>query len=404
MRALFVHPNFPAQFGHIAGYLAERHKWDCVCLSSIDTAHLKTNFRTASYRLADGPLPKTFFNPDSYQGLVDHMAAAYKGLRNVRQIDPELVVGHMSYGTMLFLRNLYPDAAFVGYYEILPYPFWTDGLCLRKDYPPAEGIRLFNAGYHALTHLHLDACDGAYTPTKFQLGTCPKELRHKVRVIHDGINCELFSPRRLDRPCDFPGGAIPPEAKVVTYVSRGLESARGFDVFMEAAAIVAREVPESLFLIAGSDRVNYGHEQQHIGQRTFKEWVLARGEYDPARFRFMGVIPLDHLAALYGLSDCHVYLTTPYVLSWSMVQAMASGCVICGSDTAPVREVITHGKNGLLSEFYDREALARNMIRVLKEPAQYAPLGKAARQTVLDKYEWSKCAEELKSYFEGFVT
>ncbi len=403
MKVQFIHPNFPAQFGHLALYLTQKHGWDCTCVTSIDTTHLQMPFKHVNYKLNDGPQPKTFFNPDSLNVLIDHAHAVYKGLRTAPQLTPDLVVGHMSYGTMLYLRVLYPEAKFVGYYEIVPERFWTDEMNLRKDYPCPEPIRLFNGIYHALTYLHLLACDGGYTPTHFQLGTCPKELQHKLRVIHDGIDCDLFSGNKLDRPHQFHDVLIPPEAKVVTYCSRGLESSRGFDIFMKAAKIVGQVVPEALFLIAGSDRVNYGHEQTHIGKRTFKEWVLAQDDYDLSRFRFLGVIQKDHLATLYSLSDLHVYLTVPYVLSWSMLEAMAAGCVLIGSDTAPVREVIQDGKNGLLTDFYDHEALAKKMIRVLKEPEQYRRLGLAARNTVLEKYEWSKCAEQLKSYFEEFV-
>src|SRR5207253_10413858 len=126
--------------------------------------------------------PKTLFNPDKLQGLMDHMEAIYKGLRGAPQIRPDLVVGHMSYGTMLYLRNLY-DCPFVGYYELLPPPFWGNGLVLRPEFPPPEGVRLFNATYHAFTYLHLHAVDGAYTPTHFQRATAPAELQHKIRVI-----------------------------------------------------------------------------------------------------------------------------------------------------------------------------------------------------------------------------
>lgn len=403
MHCLFIHPNFPAQFGHVAAHLTVKHGWQCTCLTSIDTTQLQLPFQHVNYKLAPGPQPTTFFNPDKYEVLVDHLHAVYKGLRTAPQIRPDLVVGHMSYGTMLLLRNLYPEAAFVGYFEILPDDFWTDGMNLRKDYPAPEPIRLFNALYHSLSYLHLHACDGGYTPTRFQLSTCPKELRHKLRVIHDGINCELFSGERTSRPHQFHDALLRPETRVVTYVSRGLESSRGFDVFMKAARIVCKEVPDAVFMVAGSDRINYGHEGAHIGKRTFKEWVLAQDEYDLSRFHFLDHIPLDQLATLYGLSDLHVYLTTPYVLSWSLMQAMASGCTIIGSDTAPVREVIVDGKNGLLTDFYDHEALARKMVRVLREPEQYRPLGAAARATILENYEAGTCADRLHSYFSEFV-
>jgi len=172
MHVMFIHPNFPAQFGHIAHYLATVLHWKSTFITSIDTTHLKLPFDHINYKVYDGPQPKTFYNPDTFQVLMDHMTAIYRGLRGVPQVKPDLVVGHMSYGSMLFLRNLY-DCPFIGYYEVLPAPFWTDGLILRKEYPPPEGVRLFNATYHTFTYLHLHACDAGYTPTYYQLNTCP---------------------------------------------------------------------------------------------------------------------------------------------------------------------------------------------------------------------------------------
>jgi len=401
MHVMFIHPNFPAQFGHIAHYLATVLHWKSTFITSIDTTHLKLPFDHINYKVYDGPQPKTFYNPDTFQVLMDHMTAIYRGLRGVPQVKPDLVVGHMSYGSMLFLRNLY-DCPFIGYYEVLPAPFWTDGLILRKEYPPPEGVRLFNATYHTFTYLHLHACDAGYTPTYYQLNTCPKELRHKLRVIFDGVDCEFFRRAALPRPFEFRGRRIEPGTRVVTYVSRGLESARGFDIFMKVAKKIYQAIPDVVFLIAGSDRTNYGHEQAYIGNQTFKEFVLSQDSYDLTKFHFMGVIPTVELPTMYNLSDLHIYLTVPYVLSWSMIQAMANGCVVLGSATPPVQEVIEDGVHGLLADFYDVDALADKAIRALRDPAGHRPLGDAARQRVLERYEKSLCINQLVKFFQEY--
>jgi glycosyltransferase involved in cell wall biosynthesis len=397
MHVLFIHPNFPGQFGHIAEHLARNLGWQATCLTSIDTTHLKLPFNHLNYKLHDGPQPKVFYNPDSLQGLFDHLAAVYRGMRSLPQFKPDLVVGHMSYGTMLYLRNLY-NCPFVGYYELLPPPFWTDGLVLRKEFPPPEQVRLFNATYHTLTYLHLHACDAGYTPTHFQLGTAPAELRYKLRVIFDGVDAELFQPR--PKPATFRGMTFPPGTRVVTYVSRGLESARGFDIFMKVAKRIYQQFSDVVFLIAGDERSNYGHELHHIGNQTFKQYVLSRDDYDLSKFRFMGLIPTPELAALYNLSDLHVYLTVPYVLSWSMIQAMSAGCTILGSATVPVQEAIDDGVHGLLAGFDDVEALADKALAVLRDPGAYRHLGAAARQRVLDRYEKAKCIGRLVEFFQ----
>ncbi len=399
MHVMFIHPNFPAQFGHLAQYLATELHWRCTFVTSIDTTHLQLPFVHVNYKVREGPQPKVFYNPGTLQELLDHMAAIYKGLRNTPSLRPDLVVGHMSYGTMLYLRNLYP-CPFVGYYELLPPPFWGEGLVLRKEYPPPEGIRLFNATYHALTYLHLHAVDAAYTPTQYQLTTAPPEMRHKIRVIFDGVNTDFFQRRPLPRPFEFRGRTIGPNTRVVTYVSRGLESIRGFDVFMKVAKRIYQEVPDVVFLIAGDERTNYGHEAFYLQGQSFKQYVLAQDQYDLDKFVFLGLIPTTDLVTLYCLSDLHVYLTVPYVLSWSLVQAMACGCTILASATAPVQEVIDHGTHGLLAGFDDVDALAEEALKVLRDPAAHRPLGEAARQRVLERYELKRCTAQLVKLFE----
>ncbi len=400
MHVMFIHPNFPAQFGHIAYYLKTQLGWDATCVTSIDTSHMTTlPFTHLNYKVYEGPQPKVFYNPSELKVLMDHMMAVYTGLRSVPQIRPDLVVGHMSYGTMLYLRNLY-DCPFVGYFELLPPPFWTDALALRKEFPPPEGTRLFNATFHTLTYLHLHAVDAVYTPTRYQMTTAPKELHHKFRVIFDGVDTEFFQRRPLPRPFTFRGRTIDKDTRVVTYVSYGLESARGFDIFMKVAKRIYQEVPNVVFLIAGSERTYYGHDLHHIDKPSFKQWVLAQDNYDLSKFHFMDMIPTQELSTLFSLGDMHIYLTTPYVLSWSVVQAMSNQCTIIGSATPPLQEAIDDGVHGLLAGFYDVDGLAERSIRVLKDPEQYRHLGNAARERVLERYEMRKCITQLVDYFK----
>jgi glycosyltransferase involved in cell wall biosynthesis len=401
MHVLFIHPNFPSQFFPIATHLARLPGWQATLLTSVDTSHLNLPFNHAAYHLKQGPLPKVFYNPDTLAGLMEHLPAVYYGLKSAPQLRPDLVVGHVSYGTWLYLRNLY-DCPFVGYFEILPPPFWTEALSLRKEFPPPEDVRLFNATFHSLTYLHLHAMDAGYTPTQFQLGTAPPELRYKLRVIFDGVDANLFQ-RRRPRPTEFRGMSISPDTRVVTYVSRGLESIRGFDIFMKAAKIIEKEVPNTLFLIAGLERTNYGFEMHHIGKQSFKQWVLSQDNYDPARYRFLDLIPTPDLVAMLNLSDVHFYLTTPYVLSWSLINAMSCECTIVGSATAPLQEAIDDGVHGLLADFYDVGGLADRAVRVLRDPESHRHLGQNARQRVLERYESSRCNQQLVEFFQGLT-
>src|SRR5262249_37736009 len=156
-----------------------------------------------------------------------------------------------------------------------------------KEFPAPESVRLGNATYHTLTYLHLHAVDAIYTPTHYQLSTAPVEMRHKFRVIFDGVDAELFQRSPVARPPEFRGVKIGPQTRVVTYVSRGLESIRGFDIFMKVAKRIYQALPDVVFLIAGSELSNYGHESHYIGNQTFKQYVLGQDSYDLSKFHFL---------------------------------------------------------------------------------------------------------------------
>jgi glycosyltransferase involved in cell wall biosynthesis len=413
MHVMFIHPNFPAQFGQAAYYLSHELGWPCTFVTSVDTRHLNLPFNHINYRVRDDePQSRVFHNPDSLQGLIDHLRPIYLGLRKLAQdaatqghppLVPDVVVGHMSYGTVLYLRNLY-SCPFVGYFEMLPPPYWTEASVLRKEFPPPEGVRLFNATYHALTYLHLHMVDAMYTPTNYQRSTLPPEYQERCKVIYDGVDCEFFQRREPPRPLEFHGVPITPDTRIVTYVSPGLESVRGFDIFMKAAKKIAEQLPNVRFLIAGDARTAYGHEGHYLGQQSFKDWVLSQDNYDLSRFHFLGLIPAQDLATLFNLSDVHMYLTVPHIVSTSLVQALASECVVVGSNTAPVVEFIDDGVNGLLTGFYDVEGLAERAVRVLKDPAQFRGIGQAARARVLERYEIRHCLNELAAFFQSFQT
>jgi glycosyltransferase involved in cell wall biosynthesis len=402
MHVLFIHPNFPSQFYPIAARLAATPGCQATLLTSVDTSNLALPFQHATYRLKPGPAPKAFYNPGDLNVLFDHAYAVYRGLREAKHLQPDVIVGHVSYGTWLYLRNLYPGP-FVGYFEILPPRFWGPELVLRPEFPPTEEIRLFNATYHTLTYLHLHAMDAGYTPTQFQLSTAPPELRPKIRVIFDGIDTDLFRPMTIARPTEFRGIRIRPETKVVTYVSRGLESVRGFDIFMKVAKKLEREFSDIVFLIAGQDRTNYGHELHHIGPTSFKEWVLSQDQYDPEKYRFLGLVPTAELPTLFNLSDVHFYLTVPFVLSWSLINAMSCGCAIVASNTEPVREVIDHGVHGLLADFYDIDGLTKLALQILRAPEAHHPLREQARQRVLERYDGRICHQQLIDFFRSLT-
>lgn len=399
MHILFIHPAFPAQFGHVAAYLATQLGWRATFLTSMDTTHLELPFEHWNYRIKPGPVPKLYISDRTILEPFEHMEAVYRGLKSLSpRPAPDLVVAHTYFGSLLYLKTLF-KCPFIGYFEWLPPPYWNEELVLRPEFPPTDEDRVAAAAGHVLNYRHLHLVDAIYTPTWYQHGTAPPELQYKIRVIHDGIDVGFNRRRIVGRPTQFRGVQIDANARVVTYASPGLQSWRGFDIFMHLADRICRERDDTIFLIAGEDKVSYGHEGRHIGNQTFREYVLSQGNYDLKRFHFLGFLPPEDLVTLFSLSDLHVYLTVKFILSWSMLQAMSAGCTILASRTPPVEEVIDHGVHGLLADFFDVDQLTSLALSVLRDPPAFAPLGLAARERVVERYEYRKCLDQLVQFF-----
>jgi glycosyltransferase involved in cell wall biosynthesis len=182
-----------------------------------------------------------------------------------------------------------------------------------------------------------------------------------------------------------------------------MESMRGFDVFMKMAKRLGDRRRDVLFVVVGEDRVCYGGDLDFTGTKTFKEWVLARDDYDLSRFIFTGLLPTPTLAQLFSLSDLHIYLTVPFVLSWSLMDALACGTTVLASNTPPVREMIEDGKNGLLADFFDVEGMAAIGDRILDAPREYKPLGQAGVDLIRERYSLEVCLPRMLALYEDAV-
>lgn len=193
---------------------------------------------------------------------------------------------------------------------------------------------------------------------------------------------------------------IPDGMKIVTYVSRGMESMRGFDIFMKVAKKICDRRKDVLFIVAGQDRVCYGGDEQVTGTKSFKDWVLSQDNYDLSRFWFTGLIPIPTLAHLFNVTDLHIYLTVPFVLSWSLMDALACGATVLASDTAPVKEMIEHGKNGLLADFFEVDGFVDQACKVLDAPGDYRHLGAAGAELINAKYSLEVCLPQMLELYE----
>jgi glycosyltransferase involved in cell wall biosynthesis len=297
-------------------------------------------------------------------------------------------VGHSGFGSTIFLRELY-DCPIVNYFEYFYRPRNSD-MDFRPDFPSLEIDRLRAYTRNAMLLADLENCDLGYSPTRWQRDRLPEHYHDKVRVVFDGVDTDLWRPW-TDAPRTIEGQSVPADMKIVTYVSRGFESIRGFDIFMKTAKRLVEQRSDVVFVVVGQDRICYGGDQKTIGGESFLNWVLAQDCYDLSRFIFTGLLPPEQLAQLFSISDLHVYLTVPFVLSWSLMNALACGATVLASDTAPVQEMITHDKNGLLVDFFDVDAFADQALRVLDEPRKFKHLGQAAQQLIRERYSLDVC-------------
>jgi glycosyltransferase involved in cell wall biosynthesis len=397
MHVLFYHKNYPAQFGHVADHLARRRGWRCT-FATEKAAGRVGPVELIHYTPAGGATVRTHFYSRTFENAVSHADGLYQTLKARPDVRPDLVVGHSGFGSTCLLRELYPDAGFVDYFEYFYRPGRSD-MDFRPDFPSTELQRLRARLRNAALLVDLDHCDLGYSPTRWQRDRLPYEFRHKVRVVFDGIDTQLWRPRPAG-PRRIAGFDIPAGMKVVTYSTRGMESMRGFDVFMRMAKILGDRRKDVVFVVAGEDRVCYGGDERFTGGRSFKEWVLSRDNYDLSRFVFTGLVPPAELARLFCLTDLHVYLTVPFVLSWSLFNALSCGATVLASDTEPVREVIRHGVNGLLTDFFDAERMAEQAGRVLDDPAAYRPLGKSGAELIRERYSLEVCLPQLAALYE----
>jgi len=249
--------------------------------------------------------------------------------------------------------------------------------------------------------LHADA---GLSPTEWQASTYPDPLRKMITVIHDGVDTAVMAPTPEARFTLPNGVVVKPGDEVLTFVNRNLEPYRGYHIFMRALPAVLAARPNAQVVIVGGDEVSYGAAPK--GEKGWKERFLSevRDQLDMSRVHFMGKVPYPNFVALMQVSRAHAYLTYPFVLSWSMIEAMAAGCHIIGSATKPVMEALEHGKTGTLVDFFDVPGWSAALIDALAHPDRYLALRQAARQRALERYDLrSNCLPRMVDFVESFA-
>lgn len=397
MHILFVHQNFPAQFRYIAPRLIDEHGWQCTFCTERAEGELP-NVRKIIYKARGGATINNSIFTRNYENAVAHAHGVFEAMKEAKDVKPDLIVAHTGFGSSLFLPFLY-DAPVINFLEFLYSPVGQD-LGFRPEIPVGETELLRSKTNNAMILLDVLNCDRGWTPTHYQRDFFPPEFQSKIEVIFDGIDTGVYYRKEGASERIRQAYKVDPSHRIVSYVARGFEMMRGFDVFMKAAKIIYEKRSDVTFVVVGTDKIHYGADLKFIKEASFRHEVLSQGNYDLSRFRFVGYVPQETLADVLSCADVHLYLTEPFIASWSMVDAMACGAVLIASDQKCVREYVVPGENGLLVNFFDYEALAARALEVLADPPAFAPLGKQAARTVIEKYSLDLAIPRIKDFFE----
>lgn len=394
----FFHQNYPAQFGPIIQYLLKEDDVEIAFFSEYITKPLYKGLKHILFKpVATGNEKTPYFFSRYFEQECASMHGAYMALQAAKLDSLDLCVGHVAFGNMGLLHVEYPEIPKIGFFELF-YDAYRDDAAMRFEYPVPKPNRLRVPLRNATQLVELHYCAKGYSPTPFQRSTYPVEFQHKLETLFDGIDVHLYQPGDISAASELTP-TWPKDAPIITYVSRGLEAIRGFDIFMEVAHRVSLKHPDVHFVVAGNPKTHYGSEMIALqGESTFKDYVLKQRPYDLSRFHFLNWISEPALVDLFRLTRCHFYWTVPFTLSWSLFQAMSTGAFILGSNTAPVRDLVQDGVNGVLVEPRDLDAMEAVMLEALDNPRKFQPLQEAGRDTILDKYSFEVCLPKLAAF------
>jgi len=385
---LFAHQNFPGQFRYSAAALAADKGNRVVALGVNAQSFPTPGVAYGRYPIRRKPGEVAPLLQDFQSKVIrGEAAAAAASQLKAKGFEPDVIVVHPGWGEQMFLKDVWPKARMLAFMEFF---YRAEGLDTNFDAEFAVdslAARARTRVKNANNLLALDAADWCYSPTLWQRSSLPPAYLHKTSVIFDGIDTGYIGP---DPAAEFTlpdGRQLKAGDEVLTFVNRNLEPYRGFHTFMRMLPAVQRARPGAVTLIVGGDEVSYGAAPKQGGR--WREVMLREvgDRLDLSRIAFLGRIPYESYRRLLQVSRVHAYLTYPFVLSWSMLEALAAECLVIGSATPPVKEVLRHGENGLLVDFFDIEGWARVIAKALADPAAFQPLRKAARAGVVRDYD-----------------
>jgi glycosyltransferase involved in cell wall biosynthesis len=402
-RALFVHNNFPAQYVHLAPAMKTKG-WDVRALGS-KTARSNSDIPLTHYQVKRGTTKDIHPHVVRYEAdCLRGEAAAHAALQMKRAgFTPDIIVGHLGWGETQFLVDVWPDARQLIYAEFFVGPYGLD-VGFDPEFPAIDLDRAMKVrAKNASIALVMSQCDAAMAPTQFQAGTFPQVFRDKIRVIHDGIDTANVIPRPGARLA-IPGADLvfKPGDKIVTNLNRHLEPLRGIHQLLRAAPLILDAHPDAhIVIVGGAGGAPYGYSPPP-GKTWADVYLEKLGDtIDRTRVHFLGRVDRETFLNVIAVSAAHVYLTYPFVLSWSLIEAMSAECFIVASDTAPVREVIEDGRNGRLVDFFSPQALAEAVNEGLARPHAHTALRRQARADAVARFDLqTKCLPAMVRYVE----
>jgi len=401
VKILFIHQNCPGQFKHLAPHIAADKRHEVVFISHPGKPDVP-NVRKVEYK----PGRKVSQSTHRYLRLMEEGVLNGQGVVRValklkeEGFYPDVVVAHMGWGEGLYVKTVWPHTQLLGYFEWFYHAFGSDvDFDPNKQPTHDDACRLFTR--NGLHLLNLQTADRGLSPTRWQWQQHPKEYRSKIAVIHDGVDVEKVRPNPEATGTLREGLRLKAGDEVVTYVARNLEPYRGFPTFMQAAELILKRRPNTHILVVGGDDVSYGSKRQD--GKSYREHVVEELDLDLSRIHFLGKVPYARYLQVLQISAVHVYLTYPFVLSWSMMEAMAAGCLVVGSRTPPVEEVIKDGHNGFLVNFFAPMEIADRVDAVLNDPDRMQRIRKAARQTIVQRYSLTFCLNKQMKMIEDLA-
>ena len=392
MKILFIHQNFPGQFKFLAPALVKQGHTVVAMTMQKTEAKEWQGVRLAPYTATRGTTPKVHPWISDFETKTIRAEACFRAALRIRAegFNPDLIVSHHGWGESLFLKDVWPQAKLAIYCEFYYHPRGAD-VGFDPEFPAEDAGEVCRLRLKNLNNLlHFEVADAAISPTHWQASTFPEPFRSKITVVHDGIDTEAVAPNPAVSLTLNGNIQLTRADEVITFVNRNLEPYRGYHIFMRALPELLKRRPQARVLIVGADDVSYGARPAE-GKKwkdIFASEVRPQiSDADWARVHFLGHIPYQHFIPLLQLSTVHVYLTYPFVLSWSLLEAMSVGCAIVASDTQPLREAIRHDDTGRLVDFFDVPGLANDVCALLDDPVARQRLGANARAFAQATYD-----------------